>query len=252
MNDLKKLPSQEKPWLKFFSEEAINATPPKKTIYSYMREKNEGFEKNTAINFFGNMISYGEFLGTVDGCAASFAALGVGKGDVVACCSATIPEMAIALYGLNKLGASMLTLDPRRSVPEIRSFLSAARVKVLLLLDLAFEHTAKLVSELDFIGIVVIISVDNYMPFLVRKLKALTMPPPSIPYSERIIDWKRFLRIGAGRTTETAEVGKTACRDDGTVQRKRAQGGQQRISLRRKADAFGDPGLRSAGGGLFP
>lgn len=180
MNDLKRLPSQEKPWLKFFSEEAINATPPKKTIYSYMREKNEGFEKNTAINFFGNKISYGEFLGTVDGCAASFAALGVGKGDVVACCSATIPEMAIALYGLNKLGASMLTLDPRRSVPEIRSFLSAARVKVLLLLDLAFEHTAKLVSELDFIGTVVIISVDNYMPFLVRKLKALTMPPPSI------------------------------------------------------------------------
>ena len=104
----------------------------------------------------------------------------MGKGDVVACCSATIPEMAIALYGLNKLGASMLTLDPRRSVPEIRSFLSAARVKVLLLLDLAFEHTAKLVSELDFIGTVVIISVDNYMPFLVRKLKALTMPPPSI------------------------------------------------------------------------
>lgn len=207
MNDLKRLPSQEKPWLKFFSEEAINATLPKKTIYSYMREKNEGFEKNTAINFFGNKISYGEFLGTVDSCAASFAALGVGKGDVVACCSATIPEMAIALYGLNKLGASMLTLDPRRSVPEIGSFLSAARVKVLLLLDLAFEHTAKLVSELDFIGTVVIISVDNYMPFLVRKLKALTMPPPSIPYSERIIDWKRFLRIGAGRTTETAEYG---------------------------------------------
>lgn len=81
MNDLKRLPSQEKPWLKFFSEEAINATPPKKTIYSYMREKNEGFEKNTAINFFGNKISYGEFLGTVDGCAASFAALGVGKGE---------------------------------------------------------------------------------------------------------------------------------------------------------------------------
>ena len=52
MNDLKRLPSQEKPWLKFFSEEAINATLPKKTIYSYMREKNEGFEKNIAINFF--------------------------------------------------------------------------------------------------------------------------------------------------------------------------------------------------------
>ena len=59
-------------------------------------------------------------------------------------------------------------------------------------------------SELDFIGTVVIISVDNYMPFLVRKLKALTMPPPSIPYSERIIDWKRFLRIGAGSTTGEA------------------------------------------------
>lgn len=51
MNDLKRLPSQEKPWLKFFSEEAINATPPKKTIYSYMRERTRDLRKTPPSTF---------------------------------------------------------------------------------------------------------------------------------------------------------------------------------------------------------
>ncbi|MDO4816171.1 MAG: class I adenylate-forming enzyme family protein [Bacillota bacterium] len=200
-------PSQQKPWLQFYSEEAKKSALPEKTIYSYMRENNEGFEQNTAINYFDNKISYGELIATADNCAASFAQLGIKKGDIVACCSATIPEMAMALYGLNKIGASMLALDPRRSVVEIKQFMISSGARVLMLLDIAFDHVSCMLEELECLETVVIISADNYMPFLTRTLKRIKMPAPQIPYSDSIIDWKRFLSLGKGKETETAAYG---------------------------------------------
>lgn len=204
---LRTKPSEEKPWLQYFSEEAKKAVLPKKTIYSYVRENNEGFEQNTAINYFNKKISYGELLNTADKCAASFSELGIKKGDLVACCSATIPEMAMALYGLNKIGAAMLALDPRRGVAEIRQFVESSKAKVMMLIDLAYDHVAELIEEVDTLEKVIIISVDNYMPFMARMIKRLKMPSPKIPYSETVIDWNDFLKIGAGKETETVEYG---------------------------------------------
>ncbi len=201
-------PSQEKPWLKYYSEEAKKAEFPRKTIYTYVRENNKGHEGNTAINYFGKRISYGELLDTADNCAASFVELGVKKGDMVACCSATIPEMAMALYGLNKIGASMLTLDPRRTPDDHRSFIVNAKAKILLLLDIAYERFAGLIEELN-IEKTIIISTDNYMPFAVRFLKQFKMPAPKIAYTDKLLSWKGFLSLGKGKTTETSAYGET-------------------------------------------
>ena len=96
-------PSVEKPWLKYFSEEAREESLPKNTIYRHMRENNENNRGDTAINYFGKKISYGKLLDEVDRCAGAFAAAGVKKGDIVAAATVTIPEMVYALYGLNKL-----------------------------------------------------------------------------------------------------------------------------------------------------
>ena len=62
-------PSVEKPWLKYFSEEAREESLPKNTIYRHMREKNENNRGDTAINYFGKKISYGKLLDEVDRCA---------------------------------------------------------------------------------------------------------------------------------------------------------------------------------------
>ena len=121
--NMKAKASTAKPWLKFYTEEALNAKLPEETLYEHVLKNNEYHRGNIAINYFGNKISYGEFLDTADVCAASFAELGIKTGDMVACCSATIPELAFALYGLNKLGAAMVALDPRRSPSEIKQFI---------------------------------------------------------------------------------------------------------------------------------
>ena len=198
--------SVTKPWLKYFSDEAVNAELPRETIYEHILKNNDAHRSNTAINYFGGKISYGELLDTADNCAASFAELGVKSGDMVACCSATIPELAFALYGLNKLGAAMVALDPRRSASEIKQFIISSGANILLLLDLAYEHLTEMLAELN-LDRIIIISADNYMPFAVRVLKQLKMPAPEIPLVGRTISWKEFLKLGKGKTVEAAKYG---------------------------------------------
>ena len=64
-------PSIEKPWLKFFSEEAREASMPKNTIYRHLRECSEGGHDNTALNYFGKKISYGKLLDEADRAAGA-------------------------------------------------------------------------------------------------------------------------------------------------------------------------------------
>ena len=84
-------PSVEKPWLKFFSEEAREASMPKNTIYRHLRECSEGGHGYTALNYFGKNISYGKLLDEADRAAGAFAKAGIKKGDIVAAATVTIP-----------------------------------------------------------------------------------------------------------------------------------------------------------------
>ena len=204
--NMKAKASTAKPWLKFYTEEALNAKLPEETLYEHVLKNNEYHRGNIAINYFGNKISYGELLDTADVCAASFAELGIKTGDMVACCSATIPELAFALYGLNKLGAAMVALDPRRSPSEIKQFIVSSGANVLLLLDLAYEHLADMLDELS-LEKVIIISADNYMSPIVKMLKQIKMPAPAVPIGGRTISWKEFLKLGKGKSVEAVGYG---------------------------------------------
>ena len=49
-------PSIDKPWLKYYSNELINATLPDCTIYEYMRNNNVEYLDDIAIHYLGREI----------------------------------------------------------------------------------------------------------------------------------------------------------------------------------------------------
>ena len=49
-------PSIDKPWLKYYSEEAINAPLPECTIYEYLWENNKNHLDDIALVYFGRKI----------------------------------------------------------------------------------------------------------------------------------------------------------------------------------------------------
>lgn len=75
-------PSIDKPWLKYYTEEAINAELPECSLYEYMYRNNKEHLGDNAINYFGRKITYGEFFKDIDLVAKAFVAQGVKPGDI--------------------------------------------------------------------------------------------------------------------------------------------------------------------------
>ena len=69
-------PSVDKPWLKYYSEESINSQLPECTLYEYLIENNKDYPKDTALNYMGRRITYGELFENIDRAAASFVKVG--------------------------------------------------------------------------------------------------------------------------------------------------------------------------------
>ena len=65
-------PSIDKPWLKYYSEEAINAKLPECTIYEYLWENNKNHLNENIINYAGRWITYGEMFNNIDKIATAF------------------------------------------------------------------------------------------------------------------------------------------------------------------------------------
>ena len=199
-------PSIEKPWLKFFSEEAREASMPKNTIYRHLRECSEGGHDNTALNYFGKKISYGKLLDEADRAAGAFTAAGIKKGDIVAAATVTIPEMVYALYGLNKIGAAPLMLDPRTNATEVLRFVKETGAKIFIVIDLYYEALKDVIFE-SGVEKIVVISADTSLPASIRFLKQFKMPAPRIETSDKVLTWTQFAAFGEGIDTETAAYG---------------------------------------------
>ncbi len=199
-------PSVEKPWLKFFSEEAREASMPKNTIYRQLRECSEGGLSDTALNYFGKKISYGKLLEEADRAAGAFTAAGIEKGDIVAAATVTIPEMVYALYGLNKIGAAPLVIDPRTSAAGALSFIKETGAKVFIVIDLYYEALKGVLFEAG-VEKIVVISADTSLPASIRFLKQFKMPAPKIETSDKVLTWTQFAATGEGVETETAAYG---------------------------------------------
>ena len=55
-------PSIDKPWLKYYSEEAINAPLPECTIFEYLWRNNKEHLDESSLNFCDFKITYGELV----------------------------------------------------------------------------------------------------------------------------------------------------------------------------------------------
>ena len=88
-------PSIDKPWLKYYSEEAINAPLPECTIYEYLYESNKDYLQNVALNYFDRKFTFAEVFANIDKAAKAFLALGVREGDIVVVSTVTTPETVL-------------------------------------------------------------------------------------------------------------------------------------------------------------
>lgn len=172
-------PSIDKPWLKYYSMEAINTPIPEKTLYQYMYDNNKEYTCNIALNYFGRKITYATLFENIENAAKAFMAIGINKGDIVTIMSMHTPETIYCVYALNRLGAVAnmvyMTLSEKELLHEVKNTGS----KALVILDLAIEKVNKVDEELGQTKVIVI-SPAKSMKILLKTGYLLKERPPKL------------------------------------------------------------------------
>lgn len=149
-NNIKALtgyPSIDKPWLKYYSEEEINATLPECTIYEYLWENNKNHLDDVALIYFGKRITYKKLFENIDKAAKAFLSLGVKEGDIVSICSVTTPEIIYCLYALNRIGATANMLEPRNNAERICDYINKANSIYAVIIDAVYPKFKTILNK---------------------------------------------------------------------------------------------------------
>lgn len=167
-------PSIDKPWLKYYSGEAINALLPECTIYEYLWENNKDTLDKTALNYFGHKISYGQMFKLIERTAKGFSSLGVKEGDIVTVFSINTPETIICLFSLNLIGVipsmEYVTESKKQAVESVKLTSS----KTVVILD-ALLPQFSCVENLNCVEHVVVLPISGSMPLAKRVLSQLKL-----------------------------------------------------------------------------
>ena len=155
-------PSVDKPWLKYYSEEAINAKVPEGTMYQVILRNNADRLDNIAINYYDRKITYRSFFENIRTAAKAFWARGIRQGDVVTVSSLNTPETIYAIYGLNLIGAVVNLLYANITAAEICEKIELTDSKFLLILEKLLDKIGKLNCPVP----VITLSVEDSMPAL--------------------------------------------------------------------------------------
>ena len=188
--------SQDKPWLKYYTDEQISEIAPKMTVYECMHANNKDHLDDIAFEYYGNKITYRKLFSNIDRAQKSFEEMGIKKGDIVTICSITTPEIIYSFYALNKIGAISNMIDVRYTKQAIEEFLNEVESKYFITLDICYPKIEDILDKTK-VEKTILVSPINSIPKLLKvgaKISDFVKGKKlSIPYSESIIDWNNFI-----------------------------------------------------------
>jgi len=195
-------PSADLPHLHYFPEGAADTPLPKMTLYENLYTHNEKFIKSTAIEFFGNKITYEKLFEMIDKTAKAFYASGVRKGDTVSVVMATIPELVYTIFALNKLGVKTdITHFLLEDEEDIYKVVKRANPNMMVIMDNFYGKFKNVIDKLP-IDSIITTSVVNSASLPVRILKNSEMKKAvkdgkmvGIPGNDpRFQTWNEFIK----------------------------------------------------------
>lgn len=176
-------PHIDKMWEKYYDADFLKQPLPENTLNGYLKNQTKGFDNYTALNYYGNKISYGELYENIDSASKVLSSLGVGYDDKVMYLMPNIPETAYLFYGTSQVGGISDYVDPRPdsvdlniSAQKLLKLVIREKIKMIVALDQCYLAMIKPIEkELKELGIenIVIVSAKDSMklnPELLAKM----------------------------------------------------------------------------------
>lgn len=192
-------PSVDKPWLKYYSEEAIKKEPFEGSIYNHILERNKEYMNNYALQYFGRKITYSELFSNVDTVADALTEYDVKKGDNVVVLMTSCPELIYLLLALNKIGAVANLINPLFTKQQIKERINDTDAKVMIVLEQLYE-LVKYIQEGICIERMVVVPISRSMPSFIRALARIKQRK-KINYNSNVIRWNTFVSSAGNRNS---------------------------------------------------
>ena len=200
-------PSIDKPWLKYYSDEAKEEKIPKYTIYEAIVKANQDNLNRTALEHYGKHISYHELFQRIDEVALCLAGIGITSGDTVSICMLNSPETIFLLYALNKIGAIANMVSPIATSSEMKQNIASVHTRHLFILDAFLDKAMSVIEQTDVETIIVIPSLqfNSKGSCLGQKIEKNMIGDSITKNSIRFVDWQEFLSTRSASLTVASE-----------------------------------------------
>ena len=192
-------PSIDRPWLSYFSKEALEDPLPQMSLFEYLYENNKYNLDSDALNYMGHKISYRELFKRIDEAAKAFLAQGVREGDIVSILTVASVPCVICFYALNKIGAVVDYINVLSTAKDLVKFFRANKSRVVVSADI-FMNKTLLAAKAIGVEHVIAFSMEEDLPFF-KKVGTFFQSNPDVDESylqdDVVLTWDKFLATGA-------------------------------------------------------
>lgn len=185
--------SIDKPWLKYYSAEAINAPLPECTMYEYLFQKNKEHIHEIALEYLGNRITYMQLFAQIEIAAKAFSRIGIKAGDIVPIMAVNMPEVVYSIYGLNRIGAIPNMIDPRTGTKGLAEYIVETKSKVLIALDACHESINGVLQMVNLEHVIVLCAADS-AKFPLKHVLRYNNRKMRITGNGCVVSWRSFVR----------------------------------------------------------
>jgi len=173
-------PYAARPWLSHFDYWVRpNLNYPRRPLTDILRVAASDVPDRPATAFLGAQLTYAEIKDRSDRFATALARMGIAKGDRVGIMLPNCPQYIIAVFGVLRLGAIVVNINPLYMPREIAVVAQDSGMRLLLILDL-LAPAAQAIAAQTVIEKIIITSAAEY--------SAQNAPCPSIDGTERLCD----------------------------------------------------------------
>jgi long-chain acyl-CoA synthetase len=170
-----------RPWVKYYqSGVPLQLEIPDRPLTWLLDQTVSHYPRHTALIYYGTKMSYAQLSTLANRFALALQRLGIKKGDRVALALPTIPQYPIAFYGALKAGAVVVPTNPMYTEREMQYQLADSGARMLVMLDM-FYPVVRAVREKTSLEHVIITSVKDYFPPLLRLLYPLSQRKAKVP-----------------------------------------------------------------------
>jgi len=162
-----------RPWLANYDKGVPQTIDyPKKPLFHFLEEAARKYPDRACTIFKGAVISYQEMNAQTDAMAAALIEMGVKKGDRVGIFMPNLPQFVIAFYGILKVGAAVVAINPTYPVDEIIMPIADANIDVMFTLT-RFNDKVKAARERSKLKKIIVSNLKEALPPFTRLLFTL-------------------------------------------------------------------------------